>query len=230
MDEVNGDPGLHGRTGEGEKQVSPAKESRLSALRRADNSVVQGGYSGSGRTSPTLLQRSNSMSTDKLQFSNAQQSGVSSPTTRSRQSGAFKSPSSPRNDLLTRPHSPHPRSPRSLTPETSLPESIRGSPRFRSNTSGQLAFHQFTKSATFSKKGRGRLLRKGGTVFFIILFLWFALDWWYLSRFQHIPQSLKKLRSSQADAVSSTVSLYLELIIVFTAELYCHRIKLYLLQ
>ncbi|KAG0612257.1 hypothetical protein M758_6G014000 [Ceratodon purpureus] len=202
MDEVNGDPSLHGRTGDGEKQISPVKEDRLSVLRRADSSVVQGGYSSSGRTSPTLLQRSNSMSTDKSQFLNSQQPGVSSPTTRSRQTGAFKSPSSPRSDLLTRPHSPHPRSPRALTPETSLPEAIRGSPRFRTTISGKLAFQQFTKSATFSKKGRGRLLKKGGTMFFVILFLWFALDWWYLSRFQvSTLQSLKKLGSSQADTV-----------------------------
>jgi hypothetical protein len=209
MDEVNGDPSLHGRTGDGEKQASPVKEGRLSALRRADfdSSVVQDGYSSSGRTSPTLLQRSNSMSTDKAQVLNAQQPGVSSPTTRSRQGGALKSPSSPRSDLLSRPHSPHPRSPRALTPETSLPESVRGSPRFRSTVPGQLAFQQLTKSATFSKKGRGRLLKKGGTMFFVILFLWFAFDWWYLSRFQlSTLQSLKKSGSPQADTVSSTVS------------------------
>jgi hypothetical protein len=44
-------------------------------------------------------------------------------------------------------------------------------------------------------------------MFFVILFLWFAFDWWYLSRFQlSTLQSLKKSGSPQADTVSSTVS------------------------
>lgn len=213
MDEVNGDSSSHGRAGDGEKQASPVRESRLAALRRAD-SVVQGGYSSSGRTSPTLLQRSNSMTAEKAQWLNPQQSGVSSPTTRSRQNGPFRSPSSPRSDLLSRPQSPHPRSPRALHPETSLPESMRGSPRLRS-ISGKYAFGEFTRSGTFSKKTRGRMLKRGGALFFVILFLWFALDWWYLSSLQQpTSHSLKKLESSEADMVSSTVPLYLQLSIV----------------
>ncbi|XP_024400936.1 O-fucosyltransferase 8 isoform X1 [Physcomitrium patens] len=203
MDEGNGELSLENRVADGEKQVSPVRESRLAALRRAD-SVLQGGYSSSGRTSPTLLQRSNSMNTEKAQWSSSPQSGVSSPTTRSRQSGSLRlqgSPSSPRSDLLSWSHSPHPRSPRALTPESALVES-RGSPRFRSTTSGQLVFHQFTRSGTFSKKGRGRLLKKGGTLFFVVLFVWFALDWWYLSTFeQPAPQFRKNLRTSQANNV-----------------------------
>nr|PNR59709.1 hypothetical protein PHYPA_002501 [Physcomitrium patens] len=203
MDEAFGDPGSHGRAGDGEKQVSPVRESRLSALRRTD-SVVQGGFSSSGRTTPTLLQRSNSMSADKL-WSNSQQSGLSSPTTRSRQNAAFRTqagpPPSPRSDLLSRPHSPVPRSPRALPPETSLPESGRGSPRFIS-LSSQSAFQQFTGGNTFSMKGRGRILKRGGTVFFVTLFLWFALNWWYLSSFQQSAlQSLENLETPQADSV-----------------------------
>lgn len=225
MDEGNGELSLENRVADGEKQVSPVRESRLAALRRAD-SVLQGGYSSSGRTSPTLLQRSNSMNTEKAQWSSSPQSGVSSPTTRSRQSGSLRlqgSPSSPRSDLLSWSHSPHPRSPRALTPESALVES-RGSPRFRSTTSGQLVFHQFTRSGTFSKKGRGRLLKKGGTLFFVVLFVWFALDWWYLSTFeQPAPQFRKNLRTSQANNVSSITFSYSESIILSTAHLYLRK-------
>lgn len=215
MDESNGDPSLHSTAGDGERQSSPVRESRLAALRRED-SVLQGGYSSSGRTSPTLLQRSNSIqNTDKSQWSSSQQSGVSSPTTRSRSFRAQGSPSSSRSDLLSWSHSP-----RALSPESLLPELRRGSPRFRS-TSGRLAFQQFTRVATFSKRGRGRLLKKSGTLFFVVLFLWFTFGWWYLSGFQQtVPQTRKNLGSLQADIVSSTVPLYLQLIIVLTAHVH----------
>ena len=212
MDESHGDPGLHSSTGDGERQSSPVRESRLAALRRED-SVLQGGYSSSGRTSPTLLQRSNSMqNTDKAQWLNPQQSGVSSPTTRSRSIRAQVSPSSSRSDLLSWSHSPHHQSPRSLSPESLLPEFRRGSPRLRS-TSGRLAFQHFTRVGTFSKRGRGRLLRKSSTFLFIFLFLWFALDWWYLSIIQQtVPQSLNNSGSLQANTVSLTIPLHLQLL------------------
>ncbi|KAG0586540.1 hypothetical protein KC19_2G098600 [Ceratodon purpureus] len=195
MDESNGDPSLPSTAGDGERQSSPVRESRLAALRRED-SVLQGGYSSSGRTSPTLLQRSNSIQNpDKSQWSSSQQVGVSSPTTRSRSFRAQGSPSSSRSDLLSWSHSP-----RALSPEALHPELRRGSPRFRS-TSGRLAFQQFTRVATFSKRGRGRL-KRSGTLFFIVLFLWFALDWWYLSSLQQaVPQTLKNMESLHADIV-----------------------------
>lgn len=51
-------------------------------------------------------------------------------------------------------------------------------------------------------KGRGRILKRGGTVFFVTLFLWFALNWWYLSSFQQSAlQSLENLETPQADSV-----------------------------
>lgn len=178
MDEATGNPpSLQTRAGDGEKQPSPVYGSRLAALRRAD-AVLEGGFTTSGRTSPTLYQRSNSIRT---------------------QAG---SPSSSRSDLLSGPHSPHPRSPR---PESLLStEPLRSSPRFRS-TSGQ-----FTRSGTFSRKGRGRLLKSAGTFCFVVLFLWFAIEWWYLSSFQKsVLQSGKILDSSQADIVSSTVPLWI---------------------
>ena len=207
MDESNGDSTLHSVAGDGERQSSPVRETRLAALRREDF-VLQGGYSSSGRTSPTLLQRSNSINRDTSQWSSSQQSSVSSPTTRSRSFKAQGSPSSSRSDLLSWSHS---HSPRALSPESLLPDLRRGSPRFRS-TSGRLAFQQFTRVGTFSKRGRGRLLKKSGTLFFVVLFLWFALDWWYLSSFQYtvphtVPQSLKNSGSLRAEVVSSTIPL-----------------------
>lgn len=191
MDELSNGEGAGGNE---PKQASPVRESRLATLRRTD-SVVQGGYSPSGRTSPTLLQRSNSMSADKAAalWSHPQQQQSATPR------GPFRSPSSPR------PQSPHPRSPRALPPDSSLPELLRGSPRLRS-ISGKYAFDQLTRSGTFSKKARGRLLKRGGALFFLALFFWFALDWWYLSSLQQLaPQPLEPVENAETGTVSPEV-------------------------
>lgn len=180
--ELDGD----GKVGDERSLLSPKldtmADTRVSTMRRADASL-QERFLGTGRTSTTLLQRSNS-STERSQRSSLQPSGLSSPTTRSRQNSAFirtqTSPSSPRTDLLARPHSPHPRSPRALPPEVSLPESGRASPIFRSAA----GYSTLQRGGTYLKKGKLPILKKGSLLFLLLLFVWFTFDWWYLSRFQ----------------------------------------------
>ena len=185
----------------GEERTSTSREGRTGTLRTFE-SLMPERSSSPLRNSAALLQRSNSSNQERLQWSTSPQPGHSSPTTRSRQSGASRaqgSPSSPTYDHLPRPHSPVPRSPRSFPPESALPESAKGSPKLRTSlsSSGSGLFSQaatLNKSATFLRRGRRRLWKKGGILFIILLVFWFMCDWWYLSHFQ--MSALQSVQSS----------------------------------
>ncbi len=184
--------------------LSPQDGSADLPLRRSD-SLLSEKPTTTLRSSSRSLQRQNS---ERLQRSSSPQPNVSSPKARNLQGAAFRTQAlstTTASESLLRTLSSVPSSPKSVLPEVALPESSRFTPRARSlaSSSGLLSSPQravFTRSSTFSGRRKRQLWKNGGLLPLMLILLWFALDWWFLSQFQEVShQSAGTLSIIQVD-------------------------------